>query len=74
MIAANELVRLTVVANELEAEMIRGLLATKGIESMQRKTDFAAAVWQVSPSGGPREILVYAGDLETARELVADAQ
>ena len=39
---------------------------------MQRKTDFAAAVWQGVPAGGPREILVYAGNLEAARKLIAD--
>ena len=72
MIAENELVRLTIVANEIEAEIIRGLLATERIESMQRKTDFAAAVWQGVPAGGPREILVYAGNLEAARKLIAD--
>ena len=68
----SELVRLTIVPNEPEAEMIRGLLATEGIESMQRKTDFAAGAWAGLPAGGPREILVYAGDLEAARELIAD--
>ncbi len=68
----SELVSLTIVPNEAEAEMIRGLLATEGIESMQRKTDFAAGAWAGSPTGGPHEILVYAGDLERARGLIAD--
>lgn len=67
----NDLVRLTVVANELEAEMIRSLLSTAGIESMQRYTDFGAGAFDGMPSGGgPREILVRQGDLEAARELV----
>jgi len=68
---SNDLVRLTVVANELEAEMVRSLLSTAGIESMQRYTDFGAGALDGMPSGvGPREILVHAGDLEAARELV----
>ena len=69
---SNDLVRLLVVANELEAEMVRSLLTTHGIESMQRYTNFAAGVYDGMPTGGgPREVLVHAGDLETARELVA---
>ena len=66
----NDLVRLKVVSNELEAEMVRSLLSTAGIESLQRYTDFGAGAVDGMPSGGgPREILVHAGDLEAAREL-----
>ena len=67
----NDLVRLRIVANELEAEMVRSLLATEGIESLQRYTDVGAGAYDGMPSGGgPPEILVHASDLETARELV----
>ena len=69
-----ELVRLTVVPNEAEAEMIRNLLATEGIESMQRTTDFAAGALDGWAAGGAREILVHADDLEAARELVGGPQ
>jgi predicted metal-binding transcription factor (methanogenesis marker protein 9) len=67
----NELVRLTIVASETEAEMIRGLLAKEVIESVQRPTDVAAGALDGWAAGGAREILVRAGDLETARELIA---
>lgn len=67
---SGDLVRLTVVSNEPEAEMIRALLSTAGIESLQRQTDFGAGAWDGVPSGGPREILVSAEDLEAARELI----
>jgi hypothetical protein len=68
---SNDLVQLTIVSNELEAEMVRSLLSTAGIESMQRYTDFAAGSSDGMPSGGgPRAILVHASDLEAARELV----
>ena len=68
---ADDLVRLTVVANELEAEMVRSLLSTADIDSMQRYTNFGAAALDGMPSGvGPREILVRHGDLESARELI----
>jgi hypothetical protein len=67
-----DLVRLTVVANEPLAETIRALLATEGIESLQRPTDFAAGAFDGWSPGGPRELLVAPGDLERARELIAD--
>jgi hypothetical protein len=66
-----ELVRLTIVGNEPEAELIRGLLATEGIDSIQRPTDFAAGALDGWAAGGAREILVRAADLDTARELIA---
>ena len=67
----NDLVRLKIVSNELEAEMVRSLLSTAGIESLQQYTDFGAGAVDGMPSGGgPREILVHAGDLDAARELV----
>ena len=67
----NDLVRLRVVANELEAEMVRSLLSTAGIESLQRYTDVGAGAYDGMPSGGgQREILVHASDLDAARELV----
>jgi Putative prokaryotic signal transducing protein len=69
--AAGELVRLTMVASEPEAEIVRGLLATEGIESMQRPTDFAAGALDGWAAGGAREILVREANLEAARELIA---
>jgi Putative prokaryotic signal transducing protein len=69
--SADELVRLTIASSEPEAEVIRGLLATEGIDSLQRPTDVAAGSLDGWAAGGTREILVRAGDLETARELIA---
>lgn len=50
--------------------MVRSLLTTAGIESMQRPTDFAAGALDGWAAGGPREILVHASDLDVARELI----
>ena len=61
---AVELVRLTIVASEPEAETVRGLLATEGIESMQRPTNDAAGALDGWAAGGAREILVREADLE----------
>ena len=65
-----QLVRVTLAANPAEAETIRGLLATEGIESLRRQTDFGAGTMD-GFSGGEQEILVRAKDLEKARELVS---
>jgi hypothetical protein len=70
--SSSELVRLTVVRNETEAEVVRNLLATEGIESMQRPTDFAAGALDGWAAGGAREVLVRASDLDEARALVGE--
>ena len=68
----SEPVRLTIVPDEFSADTIIGLLQTEGIESIQRKTDFAAGLSDASSSSfGPREILVSREDLDRARELIA---
>lgn len=67
---SDELVRLAVVASEAEAEIVRALLETEGIASMQRPTDFAAGALDGWAAGGAREILVRADDLDAARALV----
>jgi hypothetical protein len=64
-----ETTRLTVVANEMEVGMIRGLLETAGIASFSKHTDVSAGrEW----GAGPFEVWVYEGDLERARELISN--
>jgi hypothetical protein len=61
--------RLTVVANEMEAEMIRGLLRTERITAFYKHTDLSAGrEW----GAGPFEVWVYEGDLKRARELLSE--
>ena len=68
-----DLVTLTTVANEIEAEQIRSILELEGIESMHRPTSLAAGSLDGSSGmGGPREILVRPNDLETAQALIAE--
>jgi Putative prokaryotic signal transducing protein len=64
-------VPLTVVGSEAEAEVIRGLLATEGIESMHRPTNFGAGATDGFTPAGEREILVRPEQLEEARALLA---
>ena len=66
-------VRLTVVSNEMEAEMLCGLLRSNGITCNYRKSDPAAAISAESGGfamAGPTEVLVHERDLEAARRLL----
>jgi Putative prokaryotic signal transducing protein len=65
-----ELVALTVVNNESEAEVVCGELRSAGIECAHRP---ATSAGMGSPFMGPHEVLVKEEDLEAARELVATA-
>ena len=66
------LVRLTLVGNPVEAEMMASLLKTEGIESMWKQTDFGAGSMD-GFSGGQQEVLVEESDLEAARTLIAES-
>jgi hypothetical protein len=64
---------LTVVGDELEAEMLCGMLRANGIECFYRRTDPASAisVYAVGLSvAGPTEVVVNEDDLERARALL----
>jgi hypothetical protein len=66
-----ELVRVAGGRNQAEAELIQGLLLEEGVPSVLRRSagfdvpDFLAA--------GPRDVLVAAAAVETARELLLEA-
>lgn len=66
-------VRLVVVGDGLEAEVICGLLRTGGIKCNHRQLDTGIGAWEAVGIGGPREVLVERVDLEAAREVVAGA-
>jgi len=70
----DEPTRLTIVTNELEAEMACGLLRDHDIACMHRITDLAFGGGGELPSSGagPREVLVRPVDLDRARALLAD--
>jgi hypothetical protein len=65
-----DVVRIMVVGNSLEAEMICGLLRTEGIACDHRQTDMGAGAGDAVGDSGPREILVGRVDVERAQELV----
>ena len=62
----------TIVRDELEAELVCALLRTERIAATHRRTDFAAGAADASTTAaGPREIVVPEGQLEAARELLS---
>ena len=67
------LIRLTLAGNPVEAELIRSLLKTEGIDSIRKQTDFGAGSMD-GFSGGQQEILVEEKDFEAARELIAESE
>jgi len=64
-----EPVRLTVVPNQVQADLICNELELEGIEAMRRPTNFGAGTMD-GFSGGQQEILVREEDLERAQELI----
>jgi hypothetical protein len=68
-----DVVRLTVVPSQVEAEVACGLLRSEGIFCDYRRASFlSAASW---PAGGDwQEILVAEPDLLRAREIIAVIQ
>ena len=73
-IAGMDAVRLTIVGNEPEADLLCDLLRSEGIECFHRVTDLGAGSVDGVAAVGPREVLVHAADLERARELSAPAE
>ncbi len=70
-------VKLTVVSNEMEAEIVCGLLRENGIQCAMRKSDRAGAFSALSGGfavDGAIEIVVHEQDLAAARELLPQDQ
>ena len=65
-----ELVPLTIVRNEAEAELLCALLRTEGIECDHRPTNFGVGTMD-GMRGGAQEIVVDANGLERAHEILA---
>jgi hypothetical protein len=71
-LSEGQLVRVAGARNQAEAEFIQGLLLEEGVPSLLRRTagfdvpDFLAA--------GPRDVLVPESGLETAREVLLQAE
>jgi hypothetical protein len=64
-----ETVRLSIVSDEREAEVVCGLLRTEGIRCFHRTTNLNPE-GSIAPAGQWRELLVLDDDLPRARELL----
>jgi hypothetical protein len=69
----SEGVVLTVVSSGPEADVVCGLLRSADIDCAYRDTEEIDSSLEEFTADGPREILLRASDLDTARELLADA-
>jgi len=69
-----DVVVVTVVPGETEAELACGLLRSAGIECGYRDTEAIDSTLEDFIAAGPREILVRAADLERARSVLADVR
>jgi hypothetical protein len=72
-VEADDAVVLTVVPDEQQAEIVCGLLRSAGLECGYRDTEALDSALEEFAASGPREILVHAPDLETARGLLPDS-
>ncbi len=66
----SEVVVVTVVSGETEAEVACGLLRSAGLECAYRDTESIDSSIEDFIAAGPREILVRESDLEVARQLL----
>ena len=62
-----------VVSGESEAQVVCGLLRSAGIECGYRDTEAIDSPLEDFMAAGSREILVNQADMETAKELLAEA-
>ena len=68
-------VRVTIVPNEVTADLVCTFLRAEGIRCGHRVTNMGAGGWDGVPNaGGAREVLVDPADLEVAREALASAE
>jgi len=68
-------VRVTIVPNEVAADLVCTFLRAEGIKCAHRVTNMGAGGWDGVPNaGGAREVLVDPADLEVAREALASAE
>ncbi len=70
----DEGVVVTTVSDEIEAEVVCGLLRSAGIDCGYRVTEATDSLLDEFAADGPREILVPESELEAARAVLADAE
>jgi len=70
-----DLVRVTIVPNEVAADLVCSFLRAEGIKCAHRVTNVAAGSLDGVPGmGGAREIIVAEADFDAARAVLAAAE
>ncbi|MSO96506.1 MAG: hypothetical protein EXQ81_12090 [Thermoleophilia bacterium] len=70
----DDLVRVTIVPNEVAADVVCTFLRAEGIRCAHRVTNVGAGSWDGVPNmGGAREVVVAQPDLEAALAILAAA-
>jgi hypothetical protein len=70
-----DLVRVTIVPNEVAADVVCSFLRAEGIKCAHRVTNVAAGSLDGAPGmGGAREIIVAGADVDAARVVLAAAE
>ena len=68
-------VLVTIVPNEVAADLVCSFLRAEGIRCGHRVTNVGAGSWDGVPNaGGPRAVLVDRADLDAAKEVLASAE
>jgi Putative prokaryotic signal transducing protein len=70
----DEAVPLTRVSDEIEADLVCGLLRSAGIECGHRVTQEIDSSFENFSGVGPHEVIVHPSDLEAARAVLAEAE
>jgi hypothetical protein len=70
----DEAVPLIRVSGEIEGDLVCGLLRSAGIECGHRPTEEIDSLVDNFAGDGPHEVIVHPDDLETARQVLADAE
>jgi hypothetical protein len=70
----DDAVVVTRVADEIEADVVCGLLRSAGLECGHRVTEETDSSLEGFTGTGPREVLVHADDLAAAKALLADVE
>ncbi len=65
-----DVVRLTVLPNEADAELVVSLLRSNGIEAFTKRSDIGSAVFGGAGPFGPVEVWVSEAKLAEAREFL----
>ncbi|HLX31438.1 MAG TPA: DUF2007 domain-containing protein [Gaiellaceae bacterium] len=68
----SDLIAVVVVPNQVEAQVVRGMLQANGVPSRCRQTNFGAGSMDGMP-GGLQEVLLRETDVSRAREVLAKA-